>query len=30
VIGVLLVTGQWNHWMDQLRVQFGQTSGFVL
>jgi cytochrome c-type biogenesis protein len=30
VIGVLLVTGQWNHWMDQLRVQFGQTSGFDL
>jgi cytochrome c-type biogenesis protein len=28
VIGVLLVTGQWDSWMDQLRAQFGQTSGF--
>jgi cytochrome c-type biogenesis protein len=28
VIGVLLVTGEWNHWMDQLRAQFGQSSGF--
>jgi cytochrome c-type biogenesis protein len=27
VIGVLLVTGAWNHWMDQLRADFGTSSG---
>jgi cytochrome c-type biogenesis protein len=27
-IGVLLVTGEWNHWMDQLRAQVGPASGF--
>jgi cytochrome c-type biogenesis protein len=27
IIGVLLVTGAWNHWMDQLRANFG-TAGF--
>lgn len=27
-IGVLLVTGEWNHWMDELRAQVGQASGF--
>ena len=28
VIGVLLVTGEWNHWMDELRADVGPTSGF--
>jgi cytochrome c-type biogenesis protein len=28
VIGLLLVTGEWNHWMDELRARFGQSSGF--
>jgi cytochrome c-type biogenesis protein len=28
VIGVLLLTGAWNHWMDELRAQFGPASGF--
>ncbi len=27
-IGVLLVTGEWNHWMDALRNRFGPASGF--
>jgi cytochrome c-type biogenesis protein len=27
-IGVLLVTGEWNHWMDVLRARVGTTSGF--
>jgi cytochrome c-type biogenesis protein len=27
-IGVLLVTGEWNHWMDELRAQVGPASGF--
>jgi cytochrome c-type biogenesis protein len=27
VIGVLLVTGEWNHWMDQLRSTVGPGSG---
>jgi cytochrome c-type biogenesis protein len=27
-IGVLLVTGEWNHWMDQLRATVGPSSGF--
>jgi cytochrome c-type biogenesis protein len=27
VIGVLLVTGEWNHWMDQLRSSVGPGSG---
>lgn len=27
-IGVLLVTGEWNHWMDVLRAKVGTTSGF--
>ena len=26
-IGVLLVSGEWNHWMDELRAQVGQGSG---
>ena len=30
VIGVLLVTGEWNHWMDELRAQVGPASGFEL
>ena len=30
VIGVLLVSGEWNHWMDELRAQVGTTSGFDL
>jgi cytochrome c-type biogenesis protein len=29
-IGVLLVTGQWNHWMDELRSSVGTSSGFDL
>jgi len=28
VIGLLLVTGQWDHWMNELRAQFGSTAGF--
>jgi hypothetical protein len=28
VIGILLVTGMWDHWMDELRANFGPTSGF--
>jgi cytochrome c-type biogenesis protein len=28
VFGVLLLTGEWNHWMDQLRAQVGTASGF--
>jgi cytochrome c-type biogenesis protein len=28
VIGVLLVTGQWDHWMNDLRAQFGTSTGF--
>lgn len=28
VIGVLLVTGEWNHLMDVLRANVGQNSGF--
>ena len=28
VIGVLLVTGEWNHWMNELRAQFGSAAGF--
>ena len=27
-IGVLLVTGEWNHWMDVLRAKVGPASGF--
>jgi cytochrome c-type biogenesis protein len=27
-IGVLLVTGEWNHWMDELRANVGPASGF--
>jgi cytochrome c-type biogenesis protein len=27
-IGVLLVTGEWNHWMDVLRAKAGGVSGF--
>jgi cytochrome c-type biogenesis protein len=27
-IGVLLVTGEWNHWMDVLRANVGPASGF--
>ncbi len=27
VMGLLLVTGTWDHWMDWLRDEFGQTSG---
>jgi cytochrome c-type biogenesis protein len=27
-IGVLLVTGEWNYWMDALRTRFGPASGF--
>ncbi|HZC70075.1 MAG TPA: cytochrome c biogenesis protein CcdA [Jatrophihabitans sp.] len=27
-IGVLLVTGEWNHWMNLLRAKVGTTSGF--
>jgi cytochrome c-type biogenesis protein len=27
-IGVLLVTGEWNHWMDMLRAKVGPASGF--
>jgi cytochrome c-type biogenesis protein len=30
VIGVLLVTGEWNHWMDELRAQVGPASGIDL
>jgi cytochrome c-type biogenesis protein len=30
VIGVLLVTGQWNTWMDSLRSTVGPASGFDL
>ena len=26
-IGVLLVTGEWNHWMDALRTSVGPGSG---
>jgi cytochrome c-type biogenesis protein len=26
-IGVLLVTGQWDHWMNELRATFGSTTG---
>lgn len=29
-IGVLLVTGEWNHWMDLLRAKAGPASGFDL
>ncbi|MDP9117475.1 MAG: cytochrome c biogenesis protein CcdA [Actinomycetota bacterium] len=28
VIGILLVTGVWNHWMDELRGGVGPASGF--
>jgi cytochrome c-type biogenesis protein len=28
VIGILLVTGTWDHWMNELRANFGPTSGF--
>ena len=28
VIGILLVTGQWDHWMNELRAQFGTSTGF--
>ena len=28
VIGVLLVTGEWNTWMDSLRSTVGPESGF--
>lgn len=27
VIGVLLVTGAWDHWMNELRIEVGPTSG---
>jgi hypothetical protein len=27
VIGVLLVTGEWNHLMNLLRARVGQSSG---
>jgi hypothetical protein len=27
VIGVLLVSGEWNHWMDSLRSTVGPNSG---
>jgi cytochrome c-type biogenesis protein len=27
-IGVLLVTGEWSHWMDELRAHVGPASGF--
>ena len=30
VIGVLLVSGEWNHWMDALRSSVGQGSGIEL
>jgi cytochrome c-type biogenesis protein len=30
VIGVLLVTGEWNHWMDALRTSVGPSAGFSL
>jgi cytochrome c-type biogenesis protein len=26
-IGVLLVTGQWDHWMNELRATFGSAAG---
>lgn len=29
-IGVLLVTGEWNHWMDALRSGVGPNAGFDL
>ena len=28
IIGVLLVTGQWDHWMNELNATFGGASGF--
>ena len=28
VIGILLVSGTWDHWMDQLQANFGTTSSF--
>jgi cytochrome c-type biogenesis protein len=28
VIGVLLVSGQWDHWMNQLRADVGPATGF--
>ena len=28
IIGVLLVTGQWNHWMNELNSAFGGSTGF--
>jgi cytochrome c-type biogenesis protein len=27
VIGILLVTGQWDHWMNDLRANFGTSAG---
>jgi cytochrome c-type biogenesis protein len=27
-IGVLLVTGEWNHWMNELQAKVGPASGF--
>jgi cytochrome c-type biogenesis protein len=30
VIGVLLVTGVWDHWMNELRVQVGPDSGIEI
>jgi cytochrome c-type biogenesis protein len=30
VIGLLLVTGQWDHWMDQLRASFGGATGISI
>lgn len=29
-IGVLLVSGEWNHWMNELRANVGPASGFEI
>jgi cytochrome c-type biogenesis protein len=29
-IGILLVSGEWNHWMDELRANVGPASGFEI
>jgi cytochrome c-type biogenesis protein len=30
LIGVLLVTGQWDHWMNELRATFGTATGIEI
>jgi cytochrome c-type biogenesis protein len=30
LFGVLLVTGQWDHWMNELRATFGSSTGIEL